>query len=175
MTEQEKSILKEFIDLAGDAAKAPMLMAAKIAKLRAERNAFRTAWHESSQLTQERRAERDAALAEIAVLRDRFAVMTDKHVEARRALDAAQKQVLGLRDCLEFVRDRTLNHDLACTKAIDEALFAPAPDLSFVKILVAALEANTGGDLASGEGIYKSEIAYEALAATKADREKWGL
>jgi len=43
---------------------------------------------------------------------------------------------------------------------------------ALVREMRGALEACTGGDLASGEGIYKAEVAREALAKCDAIAEK---
>lgn len=210
MTEQEKAILKEFIDLAGGAAKVPMLMAAAIVELRASNKAYLMrlsaiqmshGGSDSGVLVQLAEATNDQISLKNSRLRKEIAklraeslchnkkcpamhehplVWCDHQIEPIRVeLLAAQKQVLGLRETLEAsVQAMGYKHMEDWGPVIQrarQALSAPAPDLSFVKTLVEALEANTGGDLASGEGIYKAEIAREALAATKADRERWGL
>lgn len=78
--------------------------------------------------------------------------------DAEKRLEAA-----GPNDCWEgFVRGN--EYLLQDTKE----LFAHAPDterrlLAIVKVLREGLEDCTGGDLASGEGIYKAEVALQAL------------
>lgn len=63
---------------------------------------------------------------------------------------------------LKLVDSKMPYAELRCTVQPKPAVVAELLDA--IETLTAALEVCAGGDLASGEGIYKAEIAREALA-----------